>query len=140
MSTKKLIDSLSNKPYFDMPIFLNIPPLRMDRSQHVAEMPSFKQQMSETSDFLHKHRKILLIATLGIFLFFWYEIRPIQVNNGCMAEAGGNARELLGNKAEVATDPVQKQSYTELANKNMYLRSDYESFYSKCLRRHGINL
>jgi hypothetical protein len=90
--------------------------------------------------FLYKNHKVLAILAVAVFLFYWYEIRPIQMNNSCSMEASYNARLLLQNKAAVTTDPARQQAYGSLVAKDMYLRSDFESFYKKCMRRHGVNL
>src|SRR3989338_8327567 len=95
-------------------------------------MPSFnlRDQLADMKDFLRRHRKAILILALGVFLFYWFEIRPININNYCSAEASANARLLLRSKAEVATDAATKQSYQQLVAKDMYLRSDHESFFA----------
>lgn len=80
------------------------------------------------------------LAILAMFLFYWYEMRPIRINAECMGQAAANARLLVQSKAEIAVDPEKRTSYQNLVEKNMYLRSDYESFYKKCLRGYGIYL
>lgn len=85
-----------------------------------------------------KNKKVTLLVALGLFVFYWYEMRPVSINNECTAQAKYNARELLKSKAQVATDADRKQSYNDLIKKDMYLRSDYEAYYNKCLRSFGI--
>ena len=87
---------------------------------------------------LRKNKKTVGIILAAVFVFYWFQIRPIQINKECTANAGANARALLRSKAEVATDAARKASYEELIAKNMYLRTDYESYYKKCLNSHGI--
>lgn len=93
---------------------------------------------SSTLQNLNKNKKTVAIVLAAVFVFYWFQIRPIQINKACTLNAGANARALLASKAEVATDPARKASYEELIAKNMYLRTDYESYYTKCLHSHGI--
>jgi hypothetical protein len=90
--------------------------------------------------FATKHRKVLLIIALVVASFYWFQIRPIRVSNYCAVESSANARALLQSKAAVSTDPAKQAAYAQLAERNMYLRSDYESFFTKCLRRYGFGL
>lgn len=90
--------------------------------------------------YARENRKVLAIVAAAAFLFYWYELRPIQMNNSCAAQAGANARALLQSKFEVAQDTQKREAYRDLVARNMYLRSDYESFYKKCLRGYGVNL
>lgn len=94
--------------------------------------------VSDIKQYLYKTRYILGAVAALAFLFYWYELRPIQINNSCVAQAGANARTLLATKAAIATDPAQKASFQGMVDQNLYLRSDYESFYGKCLRSYGI--
>ena len=87
---------------------------------------------------LRKNKKTVAIVIAAVFVFYWFQIRPVQINKACTINAGANARALLRSKAEVATDAARRASYEELIAKNMYLRTDYESYYSKCLHSYGI--
>lgn len=84
------------------------------------------------------HKKGIAITAALLAVFYWMEIRPVRINNTCTAQAGLSARALLKEKADVATDADTKESYQQLVDKNMYLRTDYESYYTKCLRQFGI--
>ena len=84
------------------------------------------------------NKKATAIVAIGLFMFYWYEMRPMNINNECTVQAKYNSRELLKSKAEVATDEDRKASYMDLIKKDMYLRSDYEAYYKKCLRSYGI--
>ena len=83
-----------------------------------------------------KHRKILLAALAVCFVFYWYEIRPIRIHRACAVQSAADARGLLRSKAQL--DPEQGAYYASLVEQNMYLRSDYESFYRKCVRYYGM--
>lgn len=50
----------------------------------------------------------------------------------CQAEASENAKSLLKTKAEL--EPTLK----EAANKDLYLKSDYDTYYEQCLQQQGI--
>ena len=103
-----------------------------------------------TSNFTHRvsnrgirnwvvaHKKGLTIAAVIFVIFYWFDIRPVRINTTCTAQAGFSARALLKEKADVSSDPATKKSYQQLVDKSMYLRSDYESYYKKCLREYGI--
>jgi hypothetical protein len=76
------------------------------------------------------------IAAFAVF-FFWTEIRPVYLYRRCAVEASVDARTLLASKAAIATGDKAAQ-YQSLIDRNMYLRSDYESFLQKCLLVHGL--
>jgi hypothetical protein len=90
--------------------------------------------------FLSKYKWFLTLAIVGIALFYWYEIRPIRVYRDCAGQASMDARNLLQSKAELAKGTENGVAYATLVRKNMYLRSDYESFLQKCLLYHGLPL
>ena len=83
-------------------------------------------------------RKAVLMILLVFSAFYWYEIRPVRIFRSCATQASVDAKNLLQSKALIATDPARKKSYEDLAAKNMYLRSDHESFYKKCLRHYAM--
>jgi hypothetical protein len=86
----------------------------------------------------HFERNRWLYAGLLVFavLFYWFQIRPIYIYRNCAVEASIDARKLLASKAAITTD-VRAAQYQSLMERNMYLRSDYESFLRKCLLFHG---
>ncbi len=87
---------------------------------------------------LGKYKWIIAVAAVGVFLFYWYEIRPVRLYRSCSAQASADARKLLSSKAEIAKGTDKGAAYEELIKKNMYLRSDYESFLNKCLLYYGL--
>lgn len=87
---------------------------------------------------LRDHKWIVIIAILGASLFYWYEIRPIRLYRSCAFQASADARTLLASKADIARGTDKGAGYQSLIEKNMYLRSDYESFLSKCLLYYGL--
>ncbi|PIR51774.1 hypothetical protein COU77_03895 [Candidatus Peregrinibacteria bacterium CG10_big_fil_rev_8_21_14_0_10_49_16] len=101
---------------------------------------SFASTANQVKSFTRKNKFALLIAALVLIVVYWQAIRPIRVNAQCTSEASHNSRILLKNKAESTTDWKQKEEYENLIKKNMYLRSDYEAYYKRCLRGHGIFL
>jgi hypothetical protein len=89
--------------------------------------------------FLKRYRRLLFLLLALFLVFYWYEVRPIRIQRLCALQAAYDARKLLASKESIAIDPTQKQYYTNLRERNMYLRSDYDSFLKKCLRYYGIN-
>ena len=89
---------------------------------------------------LRKRKGIVACVVLLIALFYWYEIRPIIVYRSCNTIASTDARKLLRSKAEIARGTEQQKAYLGLIERNMYLRSDYESFLQKCLLHHGMQM
>src|SRR2546430_2246080 len=87
--------------------------------------------------FLKTYKWAIALVIVAAFLFYWYEIRPIQIYRGCTRQASIDARSLLRSKAEIAKGTDKGSAYWELIKKNMYLRSDYESFLQKCLLYYG---
>lgn len=90
--------------------------------------------------FLKTYKWALILAVIAVSLFYWYEIRPIRVYRGCAVQASADARRLLGSKAEIAKGTDKGVSYQKLIEKNMYLRTDFESFLQKCLLYYGMEL
>ncbi|MEK7590839.1 MAG: hypothetical protein AAB489_01365 [Patescibacteria group bacterium] len=81
---------------------------------------------------------LLVALVLTGFFFYWFQIRPILSYRQCAREASADARTLLKSKAELAKGTKDAKTYTNMAEKNMYLRSDYESFLKKCLLHYGL--
>ncbi|OGJ55767.1 hypothetical protein A3D88_02160 [Candidatus Peribacteria bacterium RIFCSPHIGHO2_02_FULL_52_16] len=83
-------------------------------------------------------RKGLIVLLLVIFFFYWFQIRPAVMYRSCAVQASVDARTLLKSKAELAKGTKEEKTYAQMAEKNMYLRSDYESFLKKCLLHYGL--
>lgn len=107
---------------------------------HRIRRQSFSLQLTEIKDYLVKNRKVYSILAVILFAFYWFQLRPIQINRACSEQASANAQQLLVNKVAITTDANQRAAYEEMVGKHMYLRTDYESFYIKCLRNEGINV
>lgn len=105
--------------------------------QH-AIAASVKKHTASVQRFVQKNWKVLSVLGVLIALFYWYEIRPVRIHRYCAVQASVDARNLLASKTRVTTDPARKASYQQLAAQNLYLRSDYESFYGKCLRHYAM--
>ena len=86
------------------------------------------------------HKMVVAGALVVGFFFYWYEVRPIVLYRTCAVESSGDARALLASKAEIAKGTERGRSYEDLMAKNMYLRSDYESFLNKCLLFYGMRI
>jgi hypothetical protein len=80
----------------------------------------------------------VLLIILG-FSFYWFQLRPIRLYRQCTAESSADARKLLANKATIAQGTAIGNEYQNLLQKNMYLRTDFESFLRKCLLFYGLN-
>ncbi len=87
---------------------------------------------------LSKYKWAIALVAIALFLFYWFEIRPIRISRGCASQASVDARKLIKNKAEIARGTDKGNAYDQLISKNMYLRSDYESFLQKCLLHYGM--
>ena len=85
-----------------------------------------------------KTRKALVALVFILFFFYWFELRPMRLYRVCAQQASVDARTLLKSKAELAKGTKEAKTYAEMAEKNMYLRSDYESFLKKCLLHYGL--
>lgn len=90
--------------------------------------------------FIRTYKWAIILACLGLLLFYWYEVRPIIVYRTCATQSSADSRLLLASKTEIAKGTPQGESYRKLMEKNMYLRSDYESFLNKCLLHYGFHL
>ena len=82
---------------------------------------------------------IIALIVLG-FGFYWYQIRPVRISRACSEQASLDAHKLLLSKAELTTDTQTKTSYSALAEKGMYLRTDYNSFLLKCMLHYGFQI
>ena len=80
---------------------------------------------------------LIVLVVIGFF-FYWFQVRPILSYRQCAREASADARTLLKSKAELAKGTKDAKTYVNMAEKNMYLRSDYESFLKKCLLHYGL--
>ena len=100
---------------------------------------TISEGISNLKSYLLQYKKGILIAIIAIALFNWYELRPIRVNRICAAQSSSDARALLQSKAKVATDAEKRTAYQNLVDQNLYLRTDYESFFKKCMRNQGFN-
>jgi hypothetical protein len=79
-----------------------------------------------------------VLVVLGVFLFYWFQIRPTQIYRRCTSQASVDARNLLVSKAQMAQKGTALAAqYAELQQRGMYLRSDYTSFLQKCLLFYG---
>ena len=83
--------------------------------------------------------KILIVIVLAaLLLFYWKEVRPMYKYRACAAQSSTDAKALLQSKAVLARGTKSEKTYAQMAAKNMYLRSDYESFLKKCLLYYGL--
>lgn len=89
------------------------------------------------SAFLKAHKWAIFLCAVALFLFYWFELRPIWIYRSCTRQASVDARKLLASKAQIAKGTEQGAAYEQLIQKNMYLRSDYESFLTKCFLYYG---
>jgi len=86
----------------------------------------------------------LLSIGVVISLFYWFSFRPYQVKKECSRTAIKSAIDVSPlNIFEIISLPIQsiegaesEESYR--ARRNMYDQSLYTSFYTKCLRQHGL--
>ncbi len=76
----------------------------------------------------------IIIVILFIFgaSFYWYEWRPSQIKKECYKEATEEAINLTKTKAEISN------TYKEFAEKNMFRKDDFESYYKGCLKKKGL--
>ena len=88
--------------------------------------------------FVQRYKTTIGVIAILAGFYYWNALRPAHIDTICSVEASANARVLLHQKAETTTDQTNRQTYANLAERNMYLRSDYEAYYKKCLRGYGI--
>lgn len=90
--------------------------------------------------FIRAHKTATTIVVVLALGFYWYQLRPIVIARFCATQASMDARQLLKSKAEISKEKETRDSYLALAKKNMYLRSDYDSFLQKCLLHYGFQI
>lgn len=91
-----------------------------------------RQQIRFLVQLAWKQKLILSVLLIVIGLFFWFQIRPAQIYSKCNRQAQEDAIEIAKNRAE------DSDYYKEMAEKGFYITRDYDSAYTKCLRRKGI--
>jgi len=109
--------------------------LPIESSTALYSFPAFQMTIMR---FIKMHKWAVSITLIALFLFYWYEVRPITTYRGCVTQASVDSRKLLDSKLSLAKEQNQIEFYTNLKEKNMYLRSDYESFLNKCLLYYGL--
>jgi hypothetical protein len=82
-----------------------------------------------------KNKLILIVLLVAGFLFYWYEYRPSKIRSDCVTIAEKNAQGLAKEKATLSGLPDEKKE----ADMGMYLKEDYDAYYQRCLREHGID-
>jgi len=74
------------------------------------------------------------------FLFYWNAYRPSQIKKECFTIAKEKAVKLLKTKAEILdeTGYMYKKEYEKMAEKGMYFKNDFDSYYKDCLKGKGL--
>ena len=103
---------------------------------HTPIAPAPKRRLKS----LMKNKWFILVVLVVGFSLYWTHIRPVRLSRECLAQASVDARKLLQSKADVAKGTPQGAEYKKLIDKNLYLRSDYESFLIKCLTYNGLQI
>ena len=62
----------------------------------------------------------------------------VQIRQLCNKEAQEGAAELLKDKQELAKGTALESTLEGAAEKDMYLKTDFDKLYSQCLSRHAI--
>lgn len=81
----------------------------------------------------YKYIIIIMLLILGLG-FYWYELRPGQIKKECEGIATEDARKSLKTKVELGADELYKVA----AEKDLFLKDDYKSYYEHCLSRNGL--
>lgn len=96
--------------------------------------------MKKMKAFSKRYRWVLIVTCLAGGLFYWYELRPTSIYRQCAMQASIDSRALIQSKADMAGDTSQGDALRKLIEKNLYLRTDYESFVMKCLLHFGYQI
>ena len=78
---------------------------------------------------------IVLVTVAGGFLFYWYELRPSYIKTNCVETAEAQAQNTIRQKAEMKGKGSKLE---DTANRGLYLKGDYDSYYEKCLNEKGL--
>ena len=89
---------------------------------------------------IRAHKFMTGVIVVLCFLFYWSQLRPIVIARQCARQASFDARQLITSKSQLAKDKETRDSYAALAAKNMYLRTDYDSFLQKCMLHYGFQV
>jgi len=79
---------------------------------------------------------LILVAMVGFFLFYWYQIRPSLIYSRCDTEA----------KVDAANEQLRKLKLVGMGIKEatsagiLYSSEDYEFAYKYCLRESGLKI
>lgn len=76
-----------------------------------------------------------VLIALGIFAFYWFEIRASSIRKMCYVEATEDAKKHMQAVAEVSSEDETIQA----AVKNDWVnKKAFDSYYRDCLRRNGL--
>ena len=93
------------------------------------------QRIAKIISFVDQWKVILVLLLIGTGLFYWYQVRPSRIYSVCHEKAIERAQELLKIKIEIGASGL----YKEAAEKELYIKDDYDYQYKQCLRERGIN-
>lgn len=83
---------------------------------------------------MSKNILVLLLLTLIIGWFYWFQWRPASIRSFCHDQAIEAARSALKIKSELSGN----DEYEDVIKKEGYLKEDYKSSYENCLHEKGL--
>ena len=89
-----------------------------------------KEKIKKILFLIKQWKVILIIISIGMGLFYWYQIRPSQIYSACHTIATKKAQSTFAERY-----PYEK----EKIERGWYLQYDYEVYYKQCLRLKGVN-
>jgi len=93
-----------------------------------------KEKIKKFLNLINQWKVILIILLIVFGLFYWFQIRPSIIYSDCNRIAADKAEKLLKTKSEMEGG----YKYKEAAEKELFLKDDYDSYYEKCLREKGL--
>ncbi len=85
-----------------------------------------EERIINAKTWVAEHRVLAAVVVAIIFSFYWYQIRPSTIIKKCDNEA-----------VDDAVAFYEKKNPKE-AGEGTYLINNYNTYYKRCLRAHGI--
>ena len=76
-----------------------------------------------------------VLIALGIFAFYWFEIRPSEIRKACYIEASDKAKNHM---KEMAAQYPDDDSIQAAAKKDWSNKKVFDEYYKSCLNKHGL--
>lgn len=82
--------------------------------------------------------KVSLLLALLVFLFVWFQARPVFFTGVCHEQAANGALKLLAKKSTITPDLMEARQQASMVRAGLYAQGDYTFLFEACLHSYGI--